>query len=65
MARKSAQPNNAGFIEVQNKAVSPAEVKEPKKKAEKKAQAEPVTEAEPAPVVVETPAEEPAAESAE
>ena len=48
MAKKSAQPNAAGFVEIQNKAVQPEQSKAPKKKAEK-----------PAPVVEDPVAEEP------
>lgn len=65
MAKKSAQPNAAGFIEIQNKAVQPEQSKAPKKKAEKKEEevapvvSEPVVSEEPAP------ASEPATDSAE
>lgn len=63
MAKKNAQPNAAGFIEVQNKAVQPEQSKASKKKAEKKEEAPVVTE----PVVSEEPvtASEPVADSAE
>ena len=65
MAKKSAQPNAAGFIEIQNKAVQPEQTKAPKKKAEKKE--EEVTPVVAEPVVSEEPvvASEPVADSAE
>lgn len=55
MAKKTAQANAAGFIEIQNKAIQPEQSKAPKKKADKKVEEVAVEE----PAVQEPVAEEP------
>lgn len=60
MAKKTAQPNPAGFTEIQNKAIQPEQSKAPKKKADKKVEEVAVVVEEPA--VQEPAAQEPIAE---